>query len=111
MGARFELRPGLADRIADDPGVRRAITRRGGDIRRGIRAQLPSGRSGGRRVGAFARKSYVEPQGSGRNFHVRVGTRWRIGHLIEFGSANNQAYSPLRRAVLAAGLKLSGGGR
>lgn len=27
-------------------------------------------------------------------------------HLIEFGSANNPAYAPLRRAVQAAGLRL-----
>jgi hypothetical protein len=30
------------------------------------------------------------------------------GHLMEFGSRNNPAYAPLRRAVRAAGLRLAG---
>lgn len=29
-----------------------------------------------------------------------------FGHLVEFGSVNNVAYAPLRRGVLAAGLRL-----
>lgn len=29
-----------------------------------------------------------------------------FGHLVEFGSVNNIAYAPLRRGVLAAGLRL-----
>jgi hypothetical protein len=29
----------------------------------------------------------------------------RVWHLVEFGSVNNPAYSPLRRGVVAAGLR------
>jgi hypothetical protein len=29
-----------------------------------------------------------------------------VWHIVEFGSVNNPAYSPLRRAVVAAGLRL-----
>jgi hypothetical protein len=31
-------------------------------------------------------------------------------HIIEFGSANNPAYAPFRKAASALGLRLRGGG-
>lgn len=37
---------------------------------------------------------------------VRVLNTDIAAHLIEWGSANNPPYAPLRRAVLAAGLRL-----
>lgn len=36
---------------------------------------------------------------------VSVGSRWGLAHIIEWGSRNNPAYAPLRRAVVALGLK------
>lgn len=36
----------------------------------------------------------------------RVEARDPFWHLIEYGSANNPAYAPLRRGVIAAGLRL-----
>lgn len=44
---------------------------------------------------------------------TELPTAWRVGntdfffHLTEFGSANNPPYAPLRRGVLAAGLRLN----
>lgn len=35
-----------------------------------------------------------------------VGSTDPFAHLVEFGSANNPPYAPLRRAVRAAGLRL-----
>ena len=36
----------------------------------------------------------------------RIETTDSFGHLIEFGSANNPPYAPLRTGVRAAGLRL-----
>lgn len=37
---------------------------------------------------------------------ARVMATDPFGHLVEWGSANNPPYAPLRRGVLAAGLRL-----
>lgn len=36
---------------------------------------------------------------------LSVGTKWSLGHIIEWGSVNNPPYAPLRRAVTGLGLK------
>lgn len=41
-----------------------------------------------------------------RHLGARVQARDPFWHLVEFGSVKNTAYAPLRRAVIAAGLKL-----
>lgn len=51
-----------------------------------------------RRTGYYRRKL--------RRIGTRVLTLDPFGHLVEWGSANNHPYAPLRRAVLAAGLRL-----
>lgn len=37
---------------------------------------------------------------------VSVGTNYFAGHIVEWGSINSPAYAPIRRGVLAAGLRL-----
>lgn len=37
---------------------------------------------------------------------VTVGTNDFAGHIVEWGSINSPAYAPIRRGVLAAGLRL-----
>lgn len=37
---------------------------------------------------------------------VTVGTNDRVGHIIEWGSVKTPALAPIRRGVLAAGLRL-----
>ena len=39
-------------------------------------------------------------------FGVTVGSHDPFGHMVEWGSINNPAYAPIRRGVLAAGLRL-----
>lgn len=39
-------------------------------------------------------------------FQVTVGSHDPFGHMVEWGSINNPAYAPIRRGVLAAGLRL-----
>lgn len=102
---RIDINPALAAELGADPRFRRSLLARGIDVRKAIAGNLPSGRGGGRRVAAFARKAYADLAGSGADVEVHVGTRWRLGHIIEFGSVNNPAYAPLRRAARQTGLR------
>jgi hypothetical protein len=111
MSIRFRPDPGLADELGGDPAFRRWVLARAIDVRKEIPSRLPVGRSGGRRVQAFARKSFAEVEGTGRDVHAVVGTKWRLGHIIEFGSVNNPAYAPVRKSVLALGMRFEEGGR
>lgn len=45
---------------------------------------------------------YIHAEGS-KVVYANPRAAW---HIVEFGSANNHPYSPLRRAVVAAGLRL-----
>jgi hypothetical protein len=53
-------------------------------------------------TGDFHDSIEVEIEGE----EVRVGTTDPFGHLVEFGSAKNPPYAPIRRGVRAAGLRL-----
>lgn len=110
-GLRFEPSRRLPDDLGNDPAFRRMLLSKGIAVRKGIADQLPSGRTGGRRVAPFARQAFAEPDGTGRDVSVAVGTRWRLGHIIEFGSVNSPAYAPVQRAAMAAGLRFERGSR
>jgi hypothetical protein len=111
MSIRFQPNRSLPDDLGNDPAFRRMLLSKGIAVRKGIAAQLPVGRTGGRRVAPFARQAFAEPDGTGRDVSVAVGTRWRLGHIIEFGSARSRAYAPVQRAALAAGLRFQRGRR
>lgn len=108
---RFQPSRRLPDDLGNDPKFRRMLLSQGIAVRKGIAAQLPSGRTGGRRVAPFARQAFAELAGTGRDAHVAVGTRWRLGHLFEFGSVNTAVHAPVQRAAIAAGLRFERGGR
>ena len=108
---RFEPNPAMNDELGNDPRFRRWLLARTIDVKGAIPDHLPSGRTGGKRVAAFGRKSFAEVEGTGRNVEGTVGTKWRLGHLIEFGSATNPAYAPVRKAVRAMGMRFEEGGR
>lgn len=76
----------LAERHAAAERVKRAAT-----------MAAPKGKTGG-----YARRFTVEVDGN----DVAVGNTDFAAHLVEFGSANNPPYAPLRRGVRAAGLRL-----
>lgn len=64
-----------------------------------------------REIAAQARR--VAPVGDTGHYKRSLKTKGPIaytddpfGHLVEFGSVNNPAYAPLRRATRAAGLRL-----
>ena len=106
---RFDANPAFRDDLGNDPTFRRFLLSQGISVRQGIQGNLPSGAAGGRRVAAYARKSFAEIDGVGREVEVHVGTTWRLGHLIEFGSRTNPAYAPLRKSVIQRGMKFEEG--
>lgn len=108
---RYEPNPAMLDELGNDQQFRRFLLARGIDVKRGIKTQLPVGKTGGRRVKSFAGLSYADMDGAGRDVAVAVGTRWRLGHLIEFGGPRNPAYAPVRKAAVAAGLRFEEGAR
>lgn len=106
---RFQPNPAFLDELGNDPKFRRYLANQGLKVKNGIRGNLPSGAGGGRDVAPYARKSFAEIEGVGREVEVHVGTKWRLGHIIEFGSTNNPAYAPLRKSAIQSGLRFEGG--
>jgi hypothetical protein len=109
MALRFKPNPSLDDEMGNDPAMRRVLLGASIGVRKGIAANLP-GRGASGRTAGFSRRAYAEVEGAGREVHGVVGTRWRLGHIIEFGSVHNPAYSPLRKSVLQSGMRFAGGG-
>jgi hypothetical protein len=106
MDVRFEHDPSFTDDLTANEQFQDAFT----GMARGLKSQVKlPGR--GLRSGPFLKKWFAEPVGTGRGWGVAVGTRWRLGHIIEFGSVNNPAYAPLRKAVAATGMRYQDGGR
>jgi hypothetical protein len=102
---RFRYNPRVVEEVCSDPRLHRLLLARAIDVKKGIAGNLPSGATGGKRVSSYSRKAYAEIEGAGRDAHAVVGTKWRLGHIIEFGSVNNPAYAPLRKSVRQTGLK------
>lgn len=53
-------------------------------------------------TGAYKRSIWVDRGLT----EVTVGSHDPFGHMVEWGSINNPAYAPIRRGVMAAGLRL-----
>lgn len=92
--------PTFADEMARDPEVRALVRATAEDVADGARSIAPRGRGWrGRRHYADSIEVDDRPGGG-----ARVLTTDYFGHLVEYGSVNNPAYAPLRRAVDAEGL-------
>lgn len=96
---RYVANRAATDDIASALGMKNLmgdVTRRGAQS---VRQSSP------RRTGAFARSIVtgvvLEPDG----WHARIGSDDPFWHLVEFGSANNPTYAPLRRGVERAGIR------
>ena len=99
MTTTFRPNPRAADELADQPSVRahlEATATEAGQATRRIAATFA-------RTRAFERS--IEVAGA------RVLTTDRAGPLIEFGSANNPPYAPLRRAAIEVGARVVDTGR
>lgn len=89
----FKPSKGFAGKMAKDAGTRGVLEVHAAAVAEAARQNAPGDQ--GRTV-TIARDRET----------VSVGFASSIGHLIEWGSKNNPAYAPLRRAVRAAGLRL-----
>lgn len=94
----FKPNPNFAQELAVEPeylDVLEEAAERGAEQARDLaHAIMPEGRG---------EQIVVESDEEG----VRIANLDHGGHLDEFGSANNEAYAPLRRGALAAGLRIS----
>jgi hypothetical protein len=92
MDVTFE--PGWEDEILRQPGVRALRGQTADDYARLAAVLGPHGSE------HYARSVHARQDGE----QTRVVTDDIAGHLIEWGSVNNPAYAPLRRAADALGL-------
>lgn len=102
---RFTLNRAGVDQLAKSPGVAVALSAKAVVVAGAVAANAP------RHTGDFAgsiRVTPVYPTLGGVG--VTVFSTDFAAHIIEYGSVNNPAYSPFRRAAAALRLVLRGGG-
>jgi hypothetical protein len=94
---RFRANPQLEAIVGRQPEVRHQLKDAGEQVKRVAIGVAPRGLT----------DDYVHSidvvEIAGRVF---VRTNDFAGHMVEFGSVNNEAYAPIRRGVRAAGLRL-----
>lgn len=94
----FRYRPRCEQEIARLPGTGRHTL----DIAQQVAANVPRHMPGRQRSWPFVARLFTAPLPGGA---AMVGTRWKLAHIIEFGSRNNPPYAPLRRAARATGMR------
>lgn len=94
---RFRPNPRLAQELARQPEMRRALADAARAVKTEAERVAPVGSTG-----RYARSFVVgaTPEGA------TVGNTDFAAHWVEYGSRNNPPYAPLRRGVRAAGLRL-----
>ena len=103
--ARFEINVSGIDELARSDGARRATDISAQALEVQVAQQHPRGR--GNVVRSLGRETELDSDG----WVTHVGylrSRHRsaaFGHLVEFGSINNQPYAPIRTGVQTSGLR------
>jgi hypothetical protein len=98
MASKFTLNPNIVAELGATPGMTSAMQQTA-DAIIAAAAGITSSHD-------FANTLEVLDVSEGANGVVMVvGTRWPFGHLVEWGSVNNPAQAPLRKAVSSLGLK------
>ncbi|WP_159944805.1 MULTISPECIES: hypothetical protein [unclassified Nocardiopsis] len=105
--ARIDLDRRAIDRLS------RNVTLMGPELslaaRRVALAARASELPGRKRTRAFRRGvTQTRPALDGPTVAVRVGSRWSLAHLWEFGSINTPTTRPLSRAAQSVGLRVEG---
>lgn len=95
--SQFRKNPTVAAELTALPGMRLVLAEAAHEVARTTRTLAP------RHSSYYRRTVQVGNDDAGSPI---VYTTDIAGHLVEFGSANNPAYAPIRRAVRAAGLRL-----
>lgn len=106
MTVKFTPNHAGIDAVIRGAGVRALLDAAASNVVSAVEDRAP------RRTGTFAgsiTKTHagLVPRGVGITVY---STDW-AAHLVEFGSMNNPAYAPFRRAASALGLRLTGEGR
>ena len=102
---KFRLNGPGVDQAIRQVGVVRFLNEVADRVVQGVESAAPE------RTGKFAGSiTKTAPMPDRRGVQVTVySTDW-AAHLVEFGSVNNPAYAPFRRAASSLGLRLKGGG-
>jgi hypothetical protein len=120
MATRVVVNDGtIAQLLATDPAMQRALESVATNLVSQAVANSPVGRSRSRlpRRGQGRRRGTGGPEATSsgyyrRHFELnRYRGGWRVrntdpfAHLVEWGSINNSAYAPIRRAIRTSGLR------
>ena len=107
MPSRYVENPGWQIRVLKDPLARAAIRYAAASTLKSITANTP--------VVTGEYQAYWEESAKVRSSQsadftssAKIVTGDAIWHIIEFGSVNNPPYAPIRRGVIAAGLRWNG---
>ena len=104
---RFNLNQRGVDQVVNGPKVTAFLNTAGATVKSRVESQAaPFART--RRFSKSIVKNPVEKGPNGPR--VTVHSTDFAAHIVEFGSINNVAYAPFRRAVASLGLRLEGGG-
>lgn len=104
---RFILNDRGVDQVVNGAKMTAYLNKAGAVVKSTVESQA-AGFARTRRFSKSIRKNPVEQGPNGPRVTVH-STDW-FAHGIEYGSINNVAYAPFRRAVASLGLKLEGGG-
>ncbi len=92
----FIPNPDFLRELAEEPGYRDALRQQAEGVRSQVRLIAPI------ESGDYRDSIVVTEDEQG----VYVGSTDFAAHIVEWGSANNPPYAPLRRGVTGAGLRL-----
>lgn len=107
MAVRFRLRQRGVDEITQSAKVKAYLESAGSIVKNMVESQAASFAH----TRYFARHIVKGPIRQGtKGPKLTVYSTDFAAHIVEFGSINNPAYAPFRRACAALGLKLTGGG-
>lgn len=103
---RFKLNEQGVREIVQGDKAARFIERAADAVAQAVRDHAPN--QDGRGFETTITRTDAERTANGQR--ITVFSTDIAAHIIEFGSINNPAYAPFRRAASAVGLRLRGGG-
>lgn len=92
VSAKWIPYPGIDEAVQNLPGVQASLMAVGRVVVGRMRANVS-----GARTGPFGRRAFVERDPEDEHT-VLAGTKWKLAHLFEFGSANTSVHGWLRSA-------------
>lgn len=103
MSATFTINPRGIDELVRSPKMAAAVTAVAKDIAEAAPEFIPQTRQHHQASRSYR---YVKAKPSPTGVRAAAITTYAFGHLVEWGSINNPAYAPLRRAAGRLGLRV-----